>query len=140
MSTIKWLFRFRFFDFRYFFTGQRIGIDQWIFTALYQSWLSGNTGYDRLLIVPVTWIWPVFISRIMFGTFKLQQWFGTAAHLIRPIATFNSFIIEQAMWLTLSTFRYAPRTFTVENITWILFIFRKETKLPWTTGCWNWFG
>lgn len=63
--------------------------------------------------------------------------FSTASFLIWPLATFDTFIVNQTTFTELS-FRYSPDTFRVSWCAIIWWSFWKDSELPWTTRRTNW--
>lgn len=129
-------------NFRFFFmnslAGQRIWIGKLIFATVNLTWLPWNTGNNRLLIIIITWIWIITIGLVFIWTTEVQQRFWATTQLIWPITALDTFIIEQAMWITLTTGRNAPWTFRIEDVTLMGFVFGKETELIWATWWGNW--
>lgn len=91
-----------------------------------------------MLIVPVSGIRPESVLFVVIWTFKVKQTFGTAAKLIGPIASLDTFVIKQSIWFTLAALWYAPSAFTIKHIALIMIVFRKKSKLPRTSGCAHW--
>ena len=125
------------FFFEHWLACQRMSINNFIMGTMNKSWLSMNASHNCIFVVIISWIWPIPVLFVIRWTTHSNHWFTSTSQLIRPITSFDSFIVHQSFWMTLFTFRNTPNAFRIKNIA-LVFTFWKETELPWASWTTDW--